>query len=54
MDGEMQVDAALLSEERQARYPFSTLTGDANVLIFPSLDAANMAYKLCGASAVPR
>jgi malate dehydrogenase (oxaloacetate-decarboxylating)(NADP+) len=46
IDGEMQVDAALLPDERQARYPFSTLKGDANVLIFPSLEAANIAYKL--------
>jgi len=46
MDGEMQVDPALLQEDREQRYPFSALTGDANVLIFPSLDAANIAYKL--------
>jgi malate dehydrogenase (oxaloacetate-decarboxylating)(NADP+) len=46
MDGEMQVDAALVDEEREARYPFSTLKGEANVLIFPTLDAANIAYKL--------
>jgi malate dehydrogenase (oxaloacetate-decarboxylating)(NADP+) len=46
LDGEMQVDAALVSEERTSRFPFSTLTGDANVLIFPSLDAANIAYKV--------
>ena len=46
MDGEMQVDAALVQEERESRYPFSTLKGDANVLIFPSLDAANISYKL--------
>jgi malate dehydrogenase (oxaloacetate-decarboxylating)(NADP+) len=46
LDGEMQVDAALIGDERRARYPFSTLTGDANVLVFPSLDAANIAYKL--------
>ncbi|MCC7383059.1 MAG: NADP-dependent malic enzyme [Deltaproteobacteria bacterium] len=45
-DGEMQVDAALVQEERQGRYPFSTLKGDANVLIFPNLSAANIAYKL--------
>ncbi|MFO0653164.1 MAG: NADP-dependent malic enzyme [Polyangiales bacterium] len=46
MDGEMQVDAALVAEERGERFPFSRLEGDANVLIFPSLDAANIAYKL--------
>ena len=42
----MQVDPALLQDDRDQRYPFSALTGDANVLIFPSLDAANIAYKL--------
>ncbi len=46
LDGEMQIDAALVSEERAERYPFSTLTGDANVLIFPDLNSANIAYKL--------
>ncbi len=46
MDGEMQVDSALVTEERESRFPFSRLTADANVLIFPSLDAANTAYKL--------
>jgi malate dehydrogenase (oxaloacetate-decarboxylating)(NADP+) len=46
MDGEMQVDAALVAEERNTRCPFTSLTADANVLIFPSLDAANIGYKL--------
>ncbi len=46
MDGEMQVDTALVQSEREGRAPFTRLTGDANVLIFPSLDAANTAYKL--------
>jgi malate dehydrogenase (oxaloacetate-decarboxylating)(NADP+) len=46
IDGEMQVDAAADAELRQELYPFSTLVGNANVYIFPDLNAANMAYKL--------
>jgi malate dehydrogenase (oxaloacetate-decarboxylating)(NADP+) len=46
VDGEMMADVALLPALRQADYPFSSLAGDANVLIFPSLEAANVAYKL--------
>jgi malate dehydrogenase (oxaloacetate-decarboxylating)(NADP+) len=46
VDGEMMADLALLPEMRIADYPFSTLIGDANVLVFPSLEAANVAYKL--------
>jgi malate dehydrogenase (oxaloacetate-decarboxylating)(NADP+) len=46
IDGEMQVDLALVTEERDERYSFSALTDDANVLVFPNLDAANIAYKL--------
>jgi malate dehydrogenase (oxaloacetate-decarboxylating)(NADP+) len=46
LDGEMQVDAALVKSERDERYPFTQLKGDANVLVFPTLDAANIAYKL--------
>ena len=46
LDGEMQADAALLQELRKDSFPFTTLTEDANVLIFPDLDAANIAYKL--------
>ncbi|MCA9548603.1 MAG: NADP-dependent malic enzyme [Myxococcales bacterium] len=46
VDGEMQVDPALLEEERASLYPFSTLKGPANVLIFPNLAAANIGYKL--------
>ena len=46
IDGEMQVDAAIIREIREESYPFSTLQDDANVLIFPNLDAANIGYKL--------
>ncbi|MBL8238302.1 MAG: NADP-dependent malic enzyme [Bryobacterales bacterium] len=45
-DGEMQADTAVLPERLEGTYPFSTLKGGANVLIFPNLDSANIAYKL--------
>jgi malate dehydrogenase (oxaloacetate-decarboxylating)(NADP+) len=44
-DGEMQADTAVVSEIIEERYPFSQVK-DANVLVFPSLEAANIAYKL--------
>ncbi len=46
VDGEIMADVAVDPELRQADYPFSTLAGEANVLVFPSLEAANAAYKL--------
>jgi malate dehydrogenase (oxaloacetate-decarboxylating)(NADP+) len=46
VDGEMQVDAALVPELREEVFPFSTLRDSANVLIFPNLDSANISYKL--------
>ncbi len=46
IEGEMQVDAALVPEICERKFPGSSLKGDANVLIFPSLEAANCAYKL--------
>src|SRR3954454_997532 len=45
IDGEMEVDAAVLQEEREA-FPFARLTDEANVFVFPNLDAANIGYKL--------
>jgi len=44
-DGEMQADTAVMPEIIEKRYPFSAVK-DANVLVFPSLAAANIAYKL--------
>jgi malate dehydrogenase (oxaloacetate-decarboxylating)(NADP+) len=49
IDGEMQASVAL-DEEEQESYPFSALKGKANVLIFPNLDAGNIAYKLLAAT----
>ena len=48
IDGEMQVDLAFDTERREKFYEFSSLKGRANVLIFPNLEAGNMAYKLMG------
>ena len=45
VDGEMHADAALDPSERQRALPNSYLQGQANVLIFPNLDAANIAYE---------
>jgi malate dehydrogenase (oxaloacetate-decarboxylating)(NADP+) len=45
VDGEMQADTAVVSEIVEERYPFS-LVKNANVLVFPSLESANIAYKL--------
>jgi malate dehydrogenase (oxaloacetate-decarboxylating)(NADP+) len=45
VDGEMEVDLAVLQDERE-EFPFSRLTGEANVFVFPNLDSANIGYKL--------
>ncbi len=45
VDGEMQADTAVMGDLIENRYPFSAVK-DANVLVFPSLESANIAYKL--------
>jgi malate dehydrogenase (oxaloacetate-decarboxylating)(NADP+) len=46
IDGEMQADTAVTPHIVEETYPFSTLKGGANVLIFPNLESGNIAYKL--------
>jgi malate dehydrogenase (oxaloacetate-decarboxylating)(NADP+) len=46
IEGEMQVDPAVVRSVREAEFPFARLTGDANVLVFPDLNSGNIGYKL--------
>lgn len=50
VDGEMHADAALAEQIRQHALPDSTLRGKANLLIFPNIDSANIAYNLVKAT----
>jgi len=46
IDGEMHGDAALSEETRRATFPHSHLSGEANLLLMPTVDAANIAFNL--------
>jgi malate dehydrogenase (oxaloacetate-decarboxylating)(NADP+) len=51
VDGEMMADTAVSPEKLATLYPFSTLTGGANLLVCPNLESANIACRLVGSLA---
>ena len=46
IDGELQLDAAIIPEVSKIKAPLSAIGGNANVLIFPDLQSGNIGYKL--------
>jgi malate dehydrogenase (oxaloacetate-decarboxylating)(NADP+) len=51
IDGEMHADCAVDENIRRAQMPYSTLKGDANLLVCPNIESANIAYNLLRATA---
>ena len=49
-DGEMHADYALMPEARRSVNPEARLSGEANLLVMPNIDAANIAFNLCKAA----
>ena len=46
IDGEMQLDSAIIPEVASIKCPESPIKGEANILIFPNIDSGNIGYKL--------